>query len=278
MKIQFTKRMVLKGVTAVLLCCAMCIGVAGCQNSSNETIENGVLRVGVRDFVPGFGYKNPDSGVYSGLEIDIAKEIAKETGKSLELISVDNAQRTRMLDDGSVDCIIATFSETDERKEKYDFSVSYYTDYVRILTEKSSKIDKLSDLRGLNVGVVQNSTAAKALVEKMVDSGFIPETNMAEFDAETFNGGISFELYDDYEALAYGLEIGQVDAAVGDGSLLIGFKDDDREFLSDKFAEQHYGVCMVKGSPLKSEIDDLVNRMLSDGTIEEYIVNHGLKE
>lgn len=280
LKIPFhqTIRVIHKRALAVSLCLAVCAGISGCQNSDDITVERGTLRVGVRDFVPGFGYKNPDSGVYSGLEIDIAKAIAKETGRSLELIPVDNAQRTKLLDDGAVDCIIATFSETDERKETYDFSVSYYTDYVRILSENSSKIKTLSDLKGLTIGVVQNSTTAKALVDEMVKSGYIPKTDMAKFDVETFQDGLSFKIYEDYAALAYGLETGAVDAAAGDGSLLMGYKNSDRSFLPDKLAEQHYGVCMIKDAPLKDEIDASINRMLHDGTIEKYIVNHGLKE
>ena len=43
-------------------------------------IERGVLRVGVKQDVPNFGYKNPDSGEFEGLEIDIARKIADELG------------------------------------------------------------------------------------------------------------------------------------------------------------------------------------------------------
>lgn len=268
----------LKRIWSALLCFAVCMGLVGCQNAEDITVEKGVLRIGVRDFVPGFGYKNPDSGVYSGLEIDIAKALAAKTGNTLELISVDNAQRTQMLDDDLVDCVIATFSETDERTANYDFSVSYYTDYVRILVENSSKIETIGDLTGLNVGVVQNSTAAEALVDAMIQAGYIPTTDMSGFEPEGFSGGISFTVYDDYARLEYGLETGEVDAAAGDGSLLIGYNSNDRSFLPEKLAEQHYGICMKKDSPLKSEADDLINRMIEDGTLEEYMANHGLTE
>ncbi|HEM5059052.1 TPA: glutamine ABC transporter substrate-binding protein, partial [Streptococcus suis] len=35
-------------------------------------IDRGVLRVGVKQDVPNFGYKNPDTGEFEGMEIDIA--------------------------------------------------------------------------------------------------------------------------------------------------------------------------------------------------------------
>ncbi len=275
---RFNEKTMVKKIAAAMLCFLLCAGFAGCKNSIGTTSVGGTLRVGVRDFVPGFGYKNPDSGVYSGLEIDIAKALAKETGKNLELVPVDNIQRTEFIDDDTVDCVIATFSETEERKARYDFSVPYYTDYIRLLVENSSKINSVSDLKGLTVGVVENSTAAEALVDEMMRLGYIPSADITDFDARHFDGGISFKVYSDYDKLAYGLEIGAVDAAAGDGSLLIGYKNENRSFLADKFAEQHYGICMKKDSPLKSTADELVNRMLADGTLDEYIANHGLKE
>ncbi len=272
--------MAIKRILMMILCFTIFAGIVGCGDNSSEdiTVEKGVLKVGVRDFVPGFGYKNPDSGVYSGLEIDIAKDLAKETNKTLELIAANNAQRTQLLDDGEIDCLIATFSETEERKKNYDFSVSYYSDYVRILVEKSSMINSIKDLTGLTVGVVEGSTAAKALTSALMDNGYIPKTSLTSFDPETFNGGISFKIYKSYKELSYGLETGDVDAAAGDGSLLIGYKDDDTDFLSEKLEEQSYAICMKKGSPLKESADNLVSRLLADGTIEQYMINHGLKE
>ncbi len=274
------KSMNIKRIITFILCLTFCAAAVGCGSSASEdvTVEKGVLKVGVRDFVPGFGYKNPESGVYSGLEIDIAKDLAKKTEKTLELVAVDNAQRTQFLDDGEADCIIATFSETEERKKKYDFSTSYYSDYVRILVKKSAEIGSIKDLAGLTVGIVENSTAAKALVNAMIENGYIDKVNLVGFNPKTFNGGISFKTYTDYSELAYALETGDVDAAAGDGSLLVGYNDDSSEFLTEKLEEQHYAICMKKGSPLKDTADSLVNELLADGTIDQYMINHGLKE
>lgn len=270
----------IKKILTRLLCLSACIVLAGCQGSSSggASAGSGTLYIGVRDFVPGFGYKNPDSGVYTGLEIDIARALAAETGQTLELVPVDNTQRTQLLDSGEIDCVIATFTITEDRMENYDFSISYYTDYVRILVENSSRISSLEDLKGLTVGVVQSSTAAQALVEEMMSEGYLTKASLSGFNAATFEGGISFTVYDDYAALAYGLETGEVDAIAGDGSLLIGYKTDERSFLPDKLAEQEYGICVLKGSSLLETANELITRMLADGTIDESMANHGLKE
>ena len=56
-------------------------------------------------------------------------------------------------DSGDIDCVLATFTITDERKETWDFTTPYYTDAVTVLVEDSSGISSLSDLVGKTVGV-----------------------------------------------------------------------------------------------------------------------------
>mgnify|MGYP002664087553 CR=1 FL=1 len=70
-------------------------------------IERGVLRVGVKQDVPNFGYKNPDSGEFEGLEIDIARKIADELGVDIEFTPVTAQTRGPLLDNGQVDLVIA---------------------------------------------------------------------------------------------------------------------------------------------------------------------------
>ena len=36
--------------------------------------------------------------------------------------------------------VLATFTITEERKEQWDFSSAYYTDYVSLLVEKTSGV------------------------------------------------------------------------------------------------------------------------------------------
>ena len=45
-----------------------------------EIVDRGVLRVGVKNAVPGFGYQDPLTGEYSGMEIDLANLVADYLG------------------------------------------------------------------------------------------------------------------------------------------------------------------------------------------------------
>ena len=77
-------------------------------------IDRGVLRVGVKQDVPNFGYRNPDTNEFEGMEIDIARAIADELGVEIEFTPVTAQTRGPLLDNGQVDIVIATFTITEE--------------------------------------------------------------------------------------------------------------------------------------------------------------------
>ena len=118
-----------------------------------EIVDRGVLRVGVKNAVPGFGYQDPLTSEYSGMEIDLANLIAEHLGVDVEFTTVTAATRGELLDSGDIDCVLATFTITDERKQTWDFTTPYYTDAVTVLVEDSSGITSLADLVGKTVGV-----------------------------------------------------------------------------------------------------------------------------
>lgn len=157
-------------------------------------VDRGVLRVGVKNAVLGFGYQDELTGEYSGMEISLAEKIADSLGVDVEFTAVTAATRTELLDSGDIDCVLATFTITDERRESWDFSTPYYTDYVTVLVQNSSGITDLAGLSDKKVGVSSGSTSAKSLVSAMIEADVI---DGADFDAETFDpatwtNGVSF--------------------------------------------------------------------------------------
>ena len=190
-------------------------------------IDRGVLRVGVKSDVIGFGYQDPLTGDYSGMEIDLAQMIADALGVDVEYTTVTAATRGELLDSGDLDCVLATFTITDERKESWDFSTPYYTDAVTVLVEDSSGITDLSGLAGATVGVSSSSTSALALVQAMIEQGLISGDNFDSetFDASTWTEGVSFRQYSDYPAISTALSAGEVVAFCVDRSIPTGRRD-----------------------------------------------------
>lgn len=242
-------------------------------------VDAGVLRVGVKNNVVGFGFQDTLTQEYSGLEVDIAARIAEELGVEVEYTTVTAATRSELLDSGDIDCVLATFTITDERKETWDFTTPYYTDAVTVLVEDASGIAGLEDMIDAKVGVSSGSTSAKALVEAMVAAGLIDE---ADYDADTFDAAtwtnqISFNQFDDYPSISTALTAGEIDAFCVDKSILSIYKTEGRSFIEDKFSPQDYGIATTKGSGLSALCEELVTEWIADGSMAALIAENGIE-
>ncbi|MDF2878335.1 MAG: adhesin [Clostridia bacterium] len=227
--------------------------------------DNGVLKVGVKVDVPKFGYKDPATEVVEGMEIDIAKAIAKEVlgdENKIEVQAVTAKTRGPLLDSGELDLVIATFTITEERKESYNFSQPYFVDGVALLVKKDKGFASYKDLDGKAIGVAQSATSKKALEEAATEQGI----------------SVKFSEYASYPEIKAALESGRVDAFSVDAAILNGYVDDNSEILPDRFSPQEYGVASKKSNTdLAKVVDDLIGAMKSNGELDGLIEKWGIK-
>ena len=241
-------------------------------------IDRGVLKVGVKSDVLGFGYMDPLTSEYEGMEIDLAKKLAEFLGVDVEFTTVTAATRTELLDSGDIDCVMATFTITDERKQSWDFTTPYYTDHVTVLVKDSANLKTLEDLKDKTVGVSSGSTSAKSLVKAMIENGVITGDGFNEesFDPATWTEGVTFKQYDDYPSISTALEADGVDAFCVDKSILAVYKTAGRSYIDAEFSPQEYGIATKKGSGFSKLCEDEVSTWLSDGTIDGLIAQYNL--
>ena len=225
-------------------------------------IERGVLRVGVKQDVPNFGYKNPDSGEFEGLEIDIARKIADELGVDIEFTPVTAQTRGPLLDNGQVDLVIATFTITEERKLLYNFTTPYYTDAVGFLVNKDSGIKTFTDLNGKTIGVAQGSIT-RNLVSELADKYGIA-VNFAELGS--------------YPELSVSLRAHRTDAFSVDQSILSGYIGSKSELMDFSFSASDYGiVTKLSNKDLNNYLNSLVEKWTSDGSLQAIYDANGLE-
>lgn len=273
--------------------CFMCmifgliVSLSACSssNTSNVSIpdtkdiqkiqDRGVLRVGVKKSVPGFGEKK--NGKYTGMEVDLAKKLAQDLNVKVQYTSVTPSSRETLLNNGKVDCILATYTITNERKEKFDFSPSYYTAKVSVLVDDDN-IHSLSDLQGRVIGVVNNSESASDLVQAMIDKNIISSDGYDKnsFDASTWTNGVTFHVYDDYTQLNQALEAGDIDGFCTDTSILKGYEKNNRHLIDESFASQHYGVATKKNSGMSTFVKREIKKWKKDGSIDALKKSYGI--
>ena len=208
-------------------------GLAGCAGGAD------VLRVGTKIDVPGFGFQNPETGNIEGMEVDIARELAKRIKGSpdaLKVTGVNVTTRGAMLDNGTLDATLATFTITEARKKSYNFSRPYYTDHIGVLVKKSSGINHI--------------------IDKLTAAG------------DEIGIHMNFAEYSTYPEIKIALVTGRVDAFSVDRSILNGYVDDSTMLLDAQFAPQEYGVATKKSNTeLADQVDAAIGAMADDGTL-----------
>jgi polar amino acid transport system substrate-binding protein len=126
------------------------LGAAGAAQADvlDDIKKRGKLVVGVKaDYKP-FGFRDP-SGKIIGLEPDLAEDVAKKIGVTLELVPVVSANRMEFLNQGKIDLMIATMSDKPERRKVVQvIEPLYYSDAVNVLQKKGAGIAKWEDLKG----------------------------------------------------------------------------------------------------------------------------------
>ncbi len=257
------------------------LGLVGCGSSSSsssssklESIKSaGKLKCGVKKDVPGYGYLDPATNKYQGMEIDLCYQVAAKVfgctydeAKEKDLVEfTDVTPKTRgpLIDNDQLDLICATYTVTDERKQSWDFTSAYRTDYIGMLVKKGT-LSALADLDGKVIGVSQGSTT-KDNITKMLSEQGVSATP-------------SFQEFADYPSIKSALDAGNIDVFSVDRSILGGYIDDSTELLcSDvKFGKQEYGISTKKDSDFSATCEEVVQECLSNGWLDEEIATWNL--
>ncbi|MDQ0223501.1 transporter substrate-binding domain-containing protein [Streptococcus moroccensis] len=225
-------------------------------------VKRGTLRVGVKQDVPNFGYRDPETNEYTGLEIEIAKKVADELGVAIELTPVTAQTRGALLDNGQLDMVAATFTITEERKKLYNFTTPYYTDANGFLVKKTSGISSWEDLNGKTIGVTQGSIQQGLLTEIAADKGI--SLNFTELGSNP--------------EVVVSLAAQRVDAFSIDQSILSGFTGKSNEILDLSYNPSQYGiVTKLSNTDLNAYLDALVMEWEADGTLQSIYDMYGLK-
>ncbi|MEU2551932.1 glutamate ABC transporter substrate-binding protein [Streptomyces sp. NPDC013313] len=233
---------------------ALAVGATACGGSSDSGSGGGKkIKIGIKYDQPGLGLKEPD-GSFSGFDVDVATYVAKELGykpNEIQWVETKSADRENALARGDVKFIAATYSITDERKQKVDFAGPYLLAHQDLLVKADSKITKGTDLNGKNLCSVTGSTSAQN-VQKTI----APKANLKENST--------------YSECIASLQSGAVDAVTTDDSILAGFAAQDKykgqfKLAGLKLSNENYGIGVKKGdTATEGKINKALEKMVGD--------------
>jgi len=169
--------MALSGIIAGVLALASFVGAAPAQASEvtaaaglSPTLEGvrrrGELIVGVKVDYPPFGTLGPD-GRPQGMEIDMARELARRLGVGVRLVPVTSANRLQRLEEGTIDLVLATMGDTAERRRvALAVEPNYYASGVTLMTRPETRLQDWQEVRGQTVCATQGSYFNRPMAQR----------------------------------------------------------------------------------------------------------------
>jgi polar amino acid transport system substrate-binding protein len=195
-----------KGLIAGLLICVLAAGgvFVGCSQDKGA----GYAIATDTTFAP-FEFQD-ENGNYVGIDVELLAAIAEDQGFAYTLKPLGFSAAVAALESGQADGVIAGMSITEERRQKYDFSIPYYNSgVVMAIRADNNGIKSYADLKGQRVAV-KTGTEGAAFAEGIAEQyGF----TLAYFDESPFmyeevKAGNSAACFEDYPVMGYGISQG----------------------------------------------------------------------
>jgi polar amino acid transport system substrate-binding protein len=143
--------------SAVLALAGLGLMTGAAQADLAAAKERGKLIVGVKaDYKP-YGFRDP-SGAIVGIEPELAQDVAGKLGLELELVPVVSSNRMQFLEQGKIDLMIATMSDTEERRKVVNIvEPNYYSSGTNVLAPKKAGFKAWEDLDGKPICGIQGA-------------------------------------------------------------------------------------------------------------------------
>lgn len=187
----------MSAITRILTLAASCIFLIGAASADVlDTIkQRGKIIIAAKTDYPPWGSQEPD-GTFKGMEIELAKDIARRLGVQLELVPAFSSNRVQLLNEGQADLVLATYSVTEERKKQvYFIEPSYYAAMIGVLTRTNSGVGGEASLKGRKICAVAGNYSNKT-VQAFVEAPLIEYKTLTEAQDKLRAGecdGVNFD-------------------------------------------------------------------------------------
>ena len=208
--------------------------------------QRGRFNIAIKCDSPPFGYIDV-RGKNAGFDIEIARWFSRFAfGKPnrVNLSCVTTPAREPSLTSDRVDMVIATFTYTQDRDTRIDFSRAYYKATGRLLVPNSAPNTYLPQLAGKTI-----STTTGSIYDRWMKNCF-KDTRVVATDSFT-NALLEFRN-------------GRADALMWDDTVLVGIAAQDRtlKLTDDLFVPGPYGIGIKQGNTaLKRWVDSRLEIM-----------------
>lgn len=224
--------------------------MCGCTKKN----ENQLVMVTEAGFAP---YEYYENGEVVGVDVDIAKEIAKYLGKKLVVKDIAFDSIINEVKTGKADFGAAGISYSDDRAKNVDFSINYAVSKQVVIVNNNSSITNVNGISNKKIAVQLGSIADTFVTEKYKSANVVRQKK--------------------YLAAIEDLKTGKVDCVVMDElpAKEIVSKNEGIKILDGSLTNDSYGMVVKKGNKkLLDAINMVLQNLKDEGKIDEFIIKH----
>ena len=256
----------MKKLLALVMATLMLLAFAGCGAKDDDKL----IMATNAAFPP---YEYIEDGEYVGIDIEIAKLIAAELGKELEIKDVEFGSIVGGVKSGKFDIGMAGMTVTEDRKVNVNFSTTYATGIQSVIVKADATYESYEDFytgfdadgnpkgvkEGIKIGVQQDTTGDIYCSGKPEEWGF-GEENVIRYKTGA----------DAVQALIEG----KVTAVIIDNEPAKSFvaSNEGLKIQETAFTEEEYAIAVnKKNDELLDDINAALKKLTDNGEIKKII-------
>lgn len=275
---------------ALLMLASFAVFTISCDSANDEIIVN------TNAFFAPFEYYVGDEIV--GVDVEIMNMVGEKMGKKVTFKNTEFSAIIDNVKEGKVcDCGAAGITITDERKDKVDFSIPYYTSVQYVIFAKDSEIAKRGSsdnryivweaLAGMTIGT-QTDTTGWIYTDGEI---FAQADNDYGYDGVLYGTNTELKNFDNAQLAADGIASNIVDVVIIDElpAEYIVSKNTNLACLplyyageteaDDAPVEEQYAIAVTKGNDeLLKAINEVLTDLISKGEVEKMVMKHMITE
>lgn len=275
---------------ALLMLASFAVFTISCDSA------NDVIIVNTNAFFAPFEYYVGDEIV--GVDVEIMNMVGEKMGKKVTFKNTEFSAIIDNVKEGKVcDCGAAGITITDERKDKVDFSIPYYTSVQYVIFAKDSEIAKRGTgdkqyivweaLAGMTIGT-QTDTTGWIYTDGEI---FAQADNDYGYDGVLYGTNTELKNFDNAQLAADGIASNIVDVVIIDElpAEYIVSKNTNLACLplyyageteaDDAPVEEQYAIAVTKGNDeLLKAINEVLTDLISKGEVEKMVMKHMITE
>ena len=243
----------LVGAALAVALCATSAQAQELTGTLKKIKDTGAITIGFRDSSVPFSYLD-DNQKPIGFAMDICLKIVEAVKANLKLDKLEtklnpvtSATRIPLIANGTVDLECGSTTNNVDRQKQVSFTNTHFLTASRFVSKKTSKLEKIDDLKGKSVVSTSGTTNIKQLTEANAARNLGINVIAAKDHAE------AFLMVETDRAVAFVMD----DILLA--SLAAGSKDPSAYVISkDTFSKpEPYGIMLRKDdAPFKKVVDD----------------------